>query len=430
PPPPPVGGAPTVSEFSVAANGIAPSLDGGSIVLAGDGNLWFSGGFQPTRIGRITAAGNVSYPVTGAATLATFAAGPLATGPDGNVWFCNPVGGVGLSGAVGSVDVTTGVAVEYASPLLQATAQVRLSTTQELSCTGGVCTPVAPGSCVAAGATTCRSATTGPTLVAACAASAANAGNAYTATSCATTTTAPVGVTSCTAAPASAGNGFVATTCSGITPGSQAYAIAAGPDGNLWFTEYVANRIGKFDIRTRIATEYGPLAAPATAIAAGPDGNVWFVENGNAVSAAVIGRITPAGAITELDAGFAVGESIGAITAGADGSLWFVKNGSGGAAIGRLDPASGAIAFFRAGLSGRFPVLGAIAAGPDGNVWFTDYLDGSVGRIASDGTIVDYAIATPNLAINAIAAGPVVAGAKTLWFTEPSAKMIGRATLP
>jgi virginiamycin B lyase len=237
-------------------------------------------------------------------------------------------------------------------------------------------------------------------------------------------------VAACTTVAASAGNAFVATTCSGITPGAQAYAVAAGADGNIWFTEYVANRIGKFNVATRIATEYGPLRAPATAIAAGPDGNVWFVENGSDTVAPVLGRITPAGAITEFSAGFLAGESIGAITAGSDGSLWFVKNGTGGAAIGRMNPATGAFAWFSAGLTGRLPVLGAIAAGPDGNVWFTDYLDGMIGRIAADGTIADFAAPTANAAINAIAPGPTIGGVKTVWFTEPSARRIGRAALP
>src|SRR5260221_9244856 len=31
----------------------------------------------------------------------------------------------------------------------------------------------------------------------------------------------------------------------GITPGSALSDIAAGPDGNLWFTEHAGNRIGR-----------------------------------------------------------------------------------------------------------------------------------------------------------------------------------------
>jgi streptogramin lyase len=70
----------------------------------------------------------------------------------------------------------------------------------------------------------------------------------------------------------------------------------SGPDGNLWFTEYSANSIGRMTT-AGVVTEF-PLPSGGSfpyAITAGPDGNVWFTEAaGNA-----IGKITPAGVITE-----------------------------------------------------------------------------------------------------------------------------------
>jgi streptogramin lyase len=76
----------------------------------------------------------------------------------------------------------------------------------------------------------------------------------------------------------------------GITPFSSPQGIAAGPDGNLWFTEYNGNRIGRIT-PAGVITEYSAgMSAGASpwSIAAGPDGNMWFTEfNGNA-----IGRIT------------------------------------------------------------------------------------------------------------------------------------------
>ena len=95
-----------------------------------------------------------------------------------------------------------------------------------------------------------------------------------------------------------------------------------------------------------------------------------------------------------------------------------------------VDDLERAIAFYSAGLYGSFPALGAITAGSDGNVWFTDYLGGTIGRIAPDGTIAEFASVTPSSALNAITLGPTVGGAKTVWFTEPSVRLIGRATLP
>jgi virginiamycin B lyase len=71
----------------------------------------------------------------------------------------------------------------------------------------------------------------------------------------------------------------------------------AGPDGNLWFTEYLGNKIGRitpagtvteFAISTSGSFPYG--------MTAGPDGNLWFTESGGNQ----IGHITPAGVVTEF----------------------------------------------------------------------------------------------------------------------------------
>ena len=45
--------------------------------------------------------------------------------------------------------------------------------------------------------------------------------------------------------------GVVTEFTAGITPGSFPFNIVAGPDGNMWFTEYAAagNRIGRITPR-------------------------------------------------------------------------------------------------------------------------------------------------------------------------------------
>jgi uncharacterized repeat protein (TIGR01451 family) len=82
-----------------------------------------------------------------------------------------------------------------------------------------------------------------------------------------------------------------------------------------------------------------------------------------------IGRITPAGAITEFSGGLNPGSAPGDIAPGADGDLWFTDHGTT-PAIGRITPA-GVITEFANGLN-AMSGPGAIAAGPDGNLWFTD----------------------------------------------------------
>src|SRR5260370_11804174 len=73
--------------------------------------------------------------------------------------------------------------------------------------------------------------------------------------------------------------------------------IAAGRDGNMWFTEIVGNQIGRIT-RQGVIAEF-PLPhgnGGLDGIILGPDGNMWFTECGDK-----IGRITLAGVITEFD---------------------------------------------------------------------------------------------------------------------------------
>ncbi|HWC66416.1 MAG TPA: hypothetical protein VG777_10055, partial [Thermoanaerobaculia bacterium] len=82
------------------------------------------------------------------------------------------------------------------------------------------------------------------------------------------------------------------------TANAGARSIAAGPDGNFWFTESKAGKIGRITSDGMIV-EY-PLPSSGSEpwrIAAGPDGAMWFTEMlGNR-----IGRISTSGAIEEFD---------------------------------------------------------------------------------------------------------------------------------
>jgi virginiamycin B lyase len=113
---------------------------------------------------------------------------------------------------------------------------------------------------------------------------------------------------------------------------SVPWGIAAGPDGNLWFTEGGGNRIGRI-AQDGVITEF-PLPAGDTqpdGIVAGPDGALWFAEyNGTG-----IGRITVDGEISECPIPTPNSRPM-EIAVGPDGNLWFTESASG--KIGRLIP--------------------------------------------------------------------------------------------
>ena len=244
----------------------------------------------------------------------------------------------------------------------------------------------------------------------------------------------------------------------------QPQGIATGSDGNLWFTETGADRIGRMT-PAGVVTEFSLPAIPLpawwipdiegtpppgpVAITAGPDGALWFVGMPGEV-----GRITTAGVVSEyalpaVPPGVGTGPvpvispaEVTSITVGPDGALWFA--GVPGE-IGRITT-SGVITEFavpkvqpRDGLSpgtaGSQVTPLAIVSGPDGALWFTG-VPGEIARITTAGAVTEFdvpaipapvgsspgttgSIPTPE----AIAVGPDGA----LWFTGV-AGAIGRIT--
>src|SRR5271169_5211344 len=115
--------------------------------------------------------------------------------------------------------------------------------------------------------------------------------------------------------------------------------------GRAWLLAAVALVCAGTAASAQTITPYSiPTAQSAPGgLAAGPDGNLWFTEtNGNR-----IGRITPAGVVTEFSTGISPNAQLWDITTGPDGNLWFTENNGG---IGRITP-SGVVTEFHAGLT-------------------------------------------------------------------------------
>jgi len=203
------------------------------------------------------------------------------------------------------------------------------------------------------------------------------------------------------------------------TPFSNPEGIAAGSDGNMWFTEYNGNAIGRIT-PAGIITEF---ALPPTSnhglggIAAGSDGTMWFADTGNNR----IGRITPSGQFSFFVLPNQYTQPLG-ITAGPDGNLWFTEGSPADHHdhIGRVTTA-GVITEFALPSQGSDPY--GITTGSDGNLWFTEQ-SGKIGRITPDGDVSEFSIPTvPSTPQGfAITAGP----GGTVWFTEFEGNRIGR----
>jgi len=166
------------------------------------------------------------------------------------------------------------------------------------------------------------------------------------------------------------------------TPGSSPQFIAAGPDGNLWFTESSADRIGRIS-PGGVIVEF-PLPSSGSEpwrITTGPDGALWFTELlGNR-----IGRISVEGQISEFSIPTPKSLPFG-IVAGPDGALWFTERETN--KIGRIAVA---------GQMTEFPLVGhvgpnGITRGGDGALWFAEEYALRAGRLTTEGAWTEVTI--------------------------------------
>jgi virginiamycin B lyase len=178
-------------------------------------------------------------------------------------------------------------------------------------------------------------------------------------------------------------------------------AITEGPHGDMWFTNTYGNSIGRITMRGAITMYKAPGVEEPVGIAAGPGGAMWFAD----IQDSTIGRISLSGKIT-LFKGVGI-DSPDAITAGPDGAMWFANGRSD--TIGRISTS---------GIVSNFPFdqgqIEAITTGPDGALWFTVVnLDpGELGRITTAGVVTMYGSTVRNVAD--ITSGPD----DSLWFSS------------
>jgi streptogramin lyase len=184
------------------------------------------------------------------------------------------------------------------------------------------------------------------------------------------------------------------------------YNIAAAPKGDgVWFTELGLHGIGHLTT-AGLSSE---TAIPGTAnygIAAAPDGTVWFAEKEGS-----LGAIRPNGDVVELPTPNAeVHTPIYGVAIGPDGYVWYTARYRN--KIGRVSPNTGDSQEFDLPTADSQP--SDIATGPDGNLWFTEVAANNIGRITITGNLSEFAVPTAKSNLGGIAAGPD----GNVWFSE------------
>ena len=122
------------------------------------------------------------------------------------------------------------------------------------------------------------------------------------------------------------------------TPNSRPHDPAVAPDGSLWYTGQVANKLGRLDVKTGAFREY-PLKTPHSGphgLVADSQGNIWFA----AIWGGYVGKLDPkTGAISEYRPSEKTKIDPHTPVFDHNGILWFTNEETN--YIGRFNPATG-----------------------------------------------------------------------------------------
>jgi virginiamycin B lyase len=188
-------------------------------------------------------------------------------------------------------------------------------------------------------------------------------------------------------------------------------AIAAAPDGSIWFTIDLAAAMGR--VRDGHLERF-PLPSnnvEPSGLGVAPDGSAWYTDN----SARAISRITPAGEISNFPLGTPI-VRVGGLAVSSEGAVWFAE--ATGYSITRLKDGEITRHVFESPRGDPYGV--AMAA--DGTAWATLQSGNQLLHVTADGEIKAYDLPKPAAIPSDIATGPD----GSVWFIELRENRIGR----
>jgi virginiamycin B lyase len=237
------------------------------------------------------------------------------------------------------------------------------------------------------------------------------------------------------------------------TAGAGVLNITRGPDGNVWFTERLAGKIGRMT-PAGVISEFvtsSPTTYPDVIMSYA--GNLVFLENGTYMA-----TCTPAGFVKESTDGYVVSSTsmtLGidgriwmtsssqylaplrvlangpqsnfyaapgylsdprSVVSGPDGRIWFARPNSTKLGVMSVDDETGTIQTIDVKVPPRF-----VTGGPDGNLWVTS-APGTILKVSVQGTVLDSWTLPGEPGVGAITTGWDGA----VWFTEEDASKVGR----
>ena len=196
-----------------------------------------------------------------------------------------------------------------------------------------------------------------------------------------------------------------------LEPSDVPTAIAASPDGGVWFTIDSANAIGRVrDGKLERFVEEQTNGEPI-GIATAADGSAWYTDG----PAGQITRISPNGELSSVPLDRPL-VRIGQIAMAPDGALWFTE--ASAYSITRLKDGK----FERHVIDRIRGVALGVAVAGDGAVWVTLQAANQLLRIAPDGSMQTFDIPTRGSSPGDVAVGKDGA----VWFLEFRGNKVGR----
>lgn len=235
-------------------------------------------------------------------------------------------------------------------------------------------------------------------------------------------------------------------------------AIAAAPDGTIWFTLDSSAALGRLRNGQLEKVPKGVESVEPLGLAVDTEGRAWYTE----APTQAIARASPDGKIDTFALGTPIAQ-LGRLSVGPDGAVWFaeptvmsvtrLKDGRltrhvvgrlparvptdatpfgvavapDGAVWVTLPSANKLLRFVPGGEATAFDVptrqsgLGDVAVAADGTVYFLEIVANKIGRIAG-GRIEEFPVPTPLAGLTALAVAPDGAA----WFTELRGHRLGR----
>jgi virginiamycin B lyase len=194
-------------------------------------------------------------------------------------------------------------------------------------------------------------------------------------------------------------------------------AIAAAPDGAVWFTLESSDAIGRLRNGRIERIRTGAQSIEPLGLAVDREGRAWYTE----APKQRISRASPDGAIASFGLSTPVAR-LGRLTVGPDTTVWFAES----TVMSVTQLRDGRFTRHVMGTLGKkvpadAPPFG-VAIAPDGAVWATLPSADQLVRIAPDGNTTAFDVPTRNSGLGDVA----VAADGSVYFLETTANKIGR----